>query len=235
LDPVPAALDPDTDAARRPDAALALVAAVFCVALAGLALTVGAGPLPIDLSIRDALHVGDPIPILLQGLNLAGGALVWDAGVAVLIVALVAIHRRIDAFWVAAGLFAGEALATALKLIVDRPRPPGIAVVDLVTQASFPSGHVTRTAVTLGVLVLMFASGRSRRIVASLVALAFVLAMGIARIESSEHWPTDVLGSLLLAGIVICGVAIGRDWLTSRGLGRRRLGTGDPSGVARSP
>jgi len=174
-----------------------------------LALAVGHGPLPIDGSIRDALHVGQPIPPMFEGLNAVGAATIWDPAVAVLIAGLVLARRRWAAAALAIGLAAGETLAIVVKLLVDRQRPPGPSVEDLVTQASFPSGHVTRTLVTLGLMVLLLGGTRRRRIAAGAAAVAFVGLMAIARILSGEHWPTDVLGGIQLGGIVVLGVAAG--------------------------
>ena len=174
-----------------------------------LASAVRHGPLAIDGSIRDALHVGHPIPAMFEALNAVGAATIWDPAVAVLIAALVLTRRRWAAASLAIGLIAAESLAIAVKLLVDRQRPPGPSVEDLVTQASFPSGHVTRTIVTLGLLVLLLAGRRRPRLAAAAATTAFVGLMAIARILSGEHWPTDVLGGILLGGIVVLGVAAG--------------------------
>jgi undecaprenyl-diphosphatase len=184
----------------------ALVAVICALALIILASMVGSGPLPIDNSIRDALHVGAPVPLPLDILNTIGGALVWDAGVAILLMGLLLARRRMEAVWVGGGVVAGEVLGVAIKLIVDRQRPPGIAVIDLVTQASFPSGHTTRAVVTGALLVLFWPGGPRSRIVAGIVAVVVALLMGLARIVAGEHWPTDVAGAYLLAAIVVAAV-----------------------------
>jgi len=183
-----------------------LVAVLCALALTVLASTVGSGPLPIDISVRDALRVGGPVPLPLDLLNTIGGALVWDAGVAILFAALWLAHRRTEAAWIGGGVLAGEALSVAIKLVVDRQRPPGIAVIDLVTQASFPSGHTTRAVITGALLVLFWPRGPRSRIVAGIVAVVVAVLMGLARIVAGEHWPTDVVGAYLVAAIVVAGV-----------------------------
>jgi undecaprenyl-diphosphatase len=214
--------------------AMLVVAILSGIGLAALAVAVRSGPLPIDMSIRDTLHVGAPVPGLLQGLNVIGGALVWDLLVAVLATVLLVAHRRIGALWMVGGLLVGETLATTVKLIVERPRPPGINVVALVTQASFPSGHVTRVAVTGAMIVLLWPWGGRSRILASAVAVAIAILMGLARIVAGEHWPSDVLGAYLVAGIVAAGVATTHAWFTASGRVRlRRMEAGRNDG--RSP
>jgi membrane-associated phospholipid phosphatase len=196
----------------------ALIVAVLCaIALVVLASMVGGGPLPIDVAIRNALHVGDPVPLPLDVLNVIGGALVWDPLVAVLMVALWLGSRRADAIWIGAGVLVAETLATATKVIVDRPRPPGIAVIDLVSQASFPSGHVTRVVVTGALVALLWRTGRRNWIVATVLVVVLGIAIGLARILAGEHWPTDVAGGYLLAGSVIAGTVAARGRLSGRG------------------
>jgi undecaprenyl-diphosphatase len=216
--------------------ALALIAILCAVGLVVLGVAVGRGPLPVDLTVRDALHVGDPVPALLDALNVAGGALVWDVGVAVVVGALFLAQRRIDAVWLAGAVLAGEALDTGIKLLVDRPRPPGVAVSDLVTQASFPSGHVTRTAITLAlVVVLLMPRARPMRFLASGGALVVTILMGLARIESGEHWPTDVLGAFFLAAFVVAVAIALRARFSRSAPVPLDQGTSDPSSAARSP
>lgn len=193
------------------------VAALCALALVVLSTLVGGGPLPIDLTIRDTLHVGGPVPLPLDVLNTIGGALVWDSIVAVIVVALWLGSRRFEALWIGSGVLVAEGLATAIKLVVDRPRPPGIAVVDLVTQASFPSGHVTRVVVTGALVALALATGPRARIVAAGAVVILGVLMGIARVVAGEHWPTDVAGAWLLAGAVIGGAVAVRDRLRGRG------------------
>jgi membrane-associated phospholipid phosphatase len=208
---------PASDDVAASQRGAAIVAVLCAIALVVLASMVGSGPLPIDVAIRNALHVGDPVPLPLDVLNVIGGALVWDPLVAVLMVALWLGSRRADAIWIGAGVLVAETLATATKLIVDRPRPPGIAVIDLVSQASFPSGHVTRVVVTGALVALLWRTGRRNWIVATVLVVVLGIAIGLARILAGEHWPTDVAGGYLLAGSVIAGTVAARGRLSGRG------------------
>jgi membrane-associated phospholipid phosphatase len=179
------------------------IAVLFAIALVVLGSMVGSGPLPVDLSIRDALHVGGPVPLPLDLFNTIGDPLVWDGAVALLVAALWLRGRRIEAAWIGGGLAIAELVATAIKVVVDRPRPPGIVVTDWITQASFPSGHATRAAATGILLVIFWPFGRRSGLLVGLVALVAVVVaglMGLARIVAGEHWPTDILGAYLLVG-----------------------------------
>jgi len=193
----------------------AILAALCALGLVVLSALVGSGPLPVDVAIRGALHVGEPVPLPLAILNVIGGALIWDPMLAVIVAALWLGGRRLEALWIGAGALVAEALATGIKLVVDRPRPPGIAVIDLVTQASFPSGHVTRVVVTAALIAIVWPAGPRTRIAATIAVVALGILIGLARIVAGEHWPTDVAGAYLLAGTVIAGALAIRLWLTT--------------------
>lgn len=186
----------------------AALGAVSAVAFVGLAVTVGHGPLQIDDAIRGLVHPGGPLPPVLEGLDIVGGGIVWNAGVVALALGLLLAGRRREALFLAAGVLIGEVVATATKLIVDRPRPPGVAVQDLVTQASFPSGHATRAAITAALLVILLARGSGTRAIGAIAAIVLAGLMGAARVVSGEHWPTDVLGAWLLSAAVIAAVLV---------------------------
>ena len=184
----------------------AAAAALFAIAFAVLAIAVVGGPLPIDDAIRNALGVGRSVPLLFDVLNDVGGAITWDFGVAILTVLLVLGGRRREAVWLGGAVLLGEALSTAAKLVVGRERPPGIAVQDLVTQASFPSAHATRALITGALLVLLLTRARRWRTIGAIGVPALAVLMGLARILSGEHWPTDVVGGDLLGGAIVAAI-----------------------------
>jgi membrane-associated phospholipid phosphatase len=185
-----------------------LLIGVLClVSLAVLGLAAAPGPLPIDVSIRAQLHAGESVPPLLQTFNDVGQPLIWDSAVAVLVAALVIARQRVEAGWIGGGLVLGEVLATIVKVIVDRPRPPGVSVGDFITQASYPSGHVTRAALTGALILLVWRGPGWSRLVVAVVAVVVAVVMGLARIVAGEHWPTDVAGAYLLVGAIAAAPA----------------------------
>jgi membrane-associated phospholipid phosphatase len=96
----------------------------------------------------------------------------------------------------------GGAIEQLFKFLVGRPRPRGI-------NWGFPSGHVT-AATTFAVLLLYTLSREpvSPRARGVLIVLAAVLVgtVGFARVILNAHWPSDVLGGVLLgAGCAAAG------------------------------
>lgn len=90
-----------------------------------------------------------------------------------------------------------------VKALVGRPRPnplePGEA-------GSFPSGHTVHAVLFLGVVWSLVAprlpERRHRQALAALFVVG-VLLTGLSRIYLGRHWPSDVLGGLLVGSIAL--------------------------------
>ncbi len=133
--------------------------------------------------------------------------------------ALFVLGRRLDALWFALAITA-DGLAVLIKIAFGLPRPPGGELLDLFggTSYAYPSGHVARTVVLLGLLawVALRELPRLRRPFAAptvmLAVVGGVALMGVARIGAGQHWPSDVLGGALL-GVAWLAVVM---WLDRR-------------------
>ena len=115
------------------------------------------------------------------------------------------------AVWAVITVAIGWALGNLVKQLVGRARP---VVEDAVTHLpgySFPSGHSTNTTVAaIALLVLLWPLWRRRgRAVATAVAVAGALVVGLDRVLLGVHFPSDVLGGYLLGGAVALGSALG--------------------------
>jgi membrane-associated phospholipid phosphatase len=109
----------------------------------------------------------------------------------------------------------------AIKELVNRERPTGARLVRG-TGPSFPSGHPLATAASWGLLPLVAALYTKRRVVWWSIAIGvWTLAVLVAasRVVLGVHWPSDVVGSLLLA---IIGVAVAEQFVdTTHSFGGR--------------
>jgi undecaprenyl-diphosphatase len=209
VDPSPADVGPE--AASFSARVLVAVALMLGAALAALALAVGSGPTDFDLQaarLLQPLNAGVTGAIV-AAVTVIGTPLVWDSAIALAGVVLWVRGHRFAAVVLVAGVLAADAGATAVKLVVDRSRPPGVVVVDLITQASFPSGHMTRAVVTGGLAVYLLPPDRRglNRLVAAVAAAGAVL-MGVARVAVGEHWFTDVLGATLFGVLAVVLIAL---------------------------
>lgn len=98
----------------------------------------------------------------------------------------------------------------AIKNMVDRPRPDPSLIERRATftSESFPSGHVLGGTV-LFLLAAWLIAGRLPagwpRVVTWAIAVAACALGGIANVYEGVHWPSDVLGGYLWAGVLLVG------------------------------
>jgi membrane-associated phospholipid phosphatase len=125
-------------------------------------------------------------------------------GVAIL--ALARQQRRVAATFMLA--LAGTALVSAiLKALIGYARPMD-AIIG-VHEASFPSGHMLSGTVVYGLLAALLLSsrvGRGARALGITVLLLIIVGIGLSRLYLGVHWPSDLLGSLALALMVLASL-----------------------------
>ena len=87
--------------------------------------------------------------------------------------------------------------SSGLKLLFARQRPAMVPHLDAVTSLSYPSGHASHNLALWMMIALLLAPGRRWAIPG---AIMIALMIGLSRIVLGVHWPTDVLGGLMLGG-----------------------------------
>jgi membrane-associated phospholipid phosphatase len=194
----------------RPGARLPLLAAALCVA-AFVTLLLGAyllGPVErLDATALHGLgalrgswadsvahllpHLADPLPlvVILAAICAAG----WALG------------RRRQAIAAAALVAGANVVAQMLKVALAHPRVQAVGVEPLGPEA-FPSGHAT-ASMSVALAAVLVAPARWRATVASLAA-AYVIGVCTSILVLGWHFPSDVIGGLLVAsGVFFCVVA----------------------------
>jgi undecaprenyl-diphosphatase len=194
----------------RSVAAAGAIGIGLAAAFVWLGLIVRSGPTPFDtavVAVVDSVANGW-VRSVLDTFSYVGMPIVWDTAVVVIGVVIAFRGRRRDAVGLVGWLLVAEIAAEVAKIVFDRTRPGGVAVSDLITQASYPSGHVARTVVALGLLAFLVTSRPRARALAVAVAVVLSLVMGAARVAAGEHWPTDVMGGFLLSGVILAAAAV---------------------------
>lgn len=124
---------------------------------------------------------------------------------AVLVIGLVLwrrFHRPLIAAQLLAVCVGPLSLNAAMKHVLDRPRPALFPLRGMFAWASYPSGHlILTTALYFTIAGLLYRDRRWRW--PFLVAPLIVLLTAYSRLYLAVHWPTDVIG----------GVLIGITWL----------------------
>lgn len=106
-----------------------------------------------------------------------------------------------EALFLAGNLVLTGLLVVLLKNIYQRPRP---SLEHLVVEHgfSFPSGHALAAGLVLGSLLILVTQGISstgRRRLLQVVLVSLILLLPLSRVYLGVHYPSDVLGSLLLS------------------------------------
>jgi len=175
--------------------------------------------LPIDVRITtfiQGLNWG-PIVYPMELINVTAGYWQVLAGV-IAIVALFVVERR--AGWLMLIGSVSSLLDNVIKLLVSRQRPT-VDLVHILTPASgfsYPSGH----AVFFTWMSFMLAVSLAPRIkpvyrpAIWLVATTVIVLTCIARVWAGDHWPSDVIGGVLLgAGWSALVLWLPERWLPS--------------------
>jgi undecaprenyl-diphosphatase len=155
-----------------------------------------------------------------RDLTALGGVTVLALVVMAVIGYLLLARKRRAAVLVIVAVAGGLIISTAIKRIVNRPRPPREYQSAYVFTASFPSGHSMLSAVTyltLGALLAQVTRGRVLKVYFVLIAVLVTFLVGVSRVYLRVHWPTDVLAGWTggLVWSMLC-LSVSR-WLQRRG------------------
>ena len=153
-----------------------------------------------------------------------------------IILALLVARQLSAAIAAVVASFGADLANVTINSLVARPRPHNvhIHVVANLGLHSYPSGHVTHVVTFYGFLLYLtihFERDHQRWApllwVVRVICLYFLIFIGPSRVLEGEHWPSDVLGSYLLASLMLVvaialyhallrGFARLHDWLAMR-------------------
>jgi membrane-associated phospholipid phosphatase len=145
----------------------------------------------------------EPLVDFAKVLSFLGGTICnWSIRIAV--IAILAWRRQwlhLTAFVLAVAC--SEVLIGPLKVLYDRPRPPG--GLTGTSGGSFPSGHAIGAAVTaVGLVIVLLPPGHTRWTWERRAAF-YASLMALSRTYLGVHWLSDVVEGVLIG----CALAIG--------------------------
>ncbi len=143
------------------------------------------------------------LTLIAHSLSVLGRTIVIAPLALVVAVLLVRSGRVVDAILVIVSAVGALILYSAVKALVERPRPP-IHHLEAASNWSFPSGHATTSSAFYLALALVLSAGHPRARGLA-IAAAGVLFAGIAfsRVYLAVHYPADVVAGMLL-GVLWC-------------------------------
>jgi membrane-associated phospholipid phosphatase len=163
---------------------------------------------PLDIAIATGVRAL-PVPLeVWADVSMLGDKPLIGIGTATS-VALLAAGRPRQALLVGGVLVGAMVLTGTTKVLVDRPRPRNVHIVE--TGLAFPSGHALNSLATYGIIALLtWRSGLSPSARGGLVLalVALVPLIGASRVALGDHWPSDVLGGWLAGSALVAVVAV---------------------------
>ena len=154
-------------------------------------------------------HASAPLTTIMKALTMLGSSVVMTP-LAILALAVCYIRREFHALKILAATFAGALmLEFLLKLAFRRPRP--VPFFDLPTPASFsfPSGHALFSfCFFAGIAALLSPrlARRGARFALWVVAIAFIVGIGLSRVYLGVHYPSDVLAGYAAGAVWVATV-----------------------------
>ena len=125
---------------------------------------------------------------------------------------LLARADRAGAVVLVASSFAAAILTEATKRLQERPRPDLVPKLVDVTGLSYPSGHSLASSavyLTAAFVLVRHVDTLRERIAAVVFTAMIVLSIGASRVYLGVHYPSDVLGGILLGtslGLLLAAV-----------------------------
>jgi undecaprenyl-diphosphatase len=179
------------------------LAAVTAASFAWLALAISAaGPMPLDVTLRAAIHerANPSLTLAMKSLTqLGGGWFLFPLG-ALIVWRLHSAGRRRESALFAVAVLGANILDEAMKLVFHRPRPIPWFDYPQPGTFSFPSGHSFVSFcfyLSLAEILIQDEWPLARKLAIWTAAVLMTLAIGFSRAYLGVHYPTDVLAGYI--------------------------------------
>ncbi|MFD6101227.1 phosphatase PAP2 family protein [Nocardia salmonicida] len=195
---------------RRTPRVLALMATAAVLIIA-LTWEVTSGVSRMDTAVLDWMiaHRGEPLTSITTVITDLGSTLSMTI-LASFTVGVFALRRNLPvAALVAVTSLGAGVLVWVIKRLVGRQRPPEASRLVFEPSLSYPSGHTLGSTVVVGIVAIVLVPRITKhwvRSTATVLAVAFPIAVGLSRIYLGVHWTTDVLAGWIigLLWLVLC-------------------------------
>jgi membrane-associated phospholipid phosphatase len=191
------------------------LAVVLLALFAILSVAVNAGVFNIlDRRLLDTAQVpsGTALDAFMVTTSLLGSVEVTGVFIVAIVARALLRRRRLVAAAVVplVILIGASLIEVAGKALIHQPSPPESLVrgprvgIGVATAYSFPSGHMVRSTMIYGLVTLRLLPQRGLVHWPWIYVLLIVL-VGYSRVYLGHHWPTDVVGGMLLGAAALAG------------------------------
>ena len=133
------------------------------------------------------------------------GSTKWIVLLSVVLFAMFMFYKKkAYAYSCAALIIVSTLINNGIKLIIQRPRPEYISVVE--HSFSYPSGHTMASATLYGLLIYYLMKSnivKKYKVIYGCLLGLLILLVGISRIYLGAHYFSDVFGGILLSGAIV--------------------------------
>src|SRR5579859_6796379 len=145
----------------------------------------------------------------LIGSNLGATQDILIVGVVSCVVFLAVTRRWRPVVFLAVVMFGELAAFLTIAAVVKRPRPDVHHLDSRLPTSAFPSGHMAATTcLYVGIAILVIGHARGWwRYLFLIPAIVMPIMIALARMYRGEHHPTDILASVLFAGLWLTAAA----------------------------
>ena len=122
----------------------------------------------------------------------------------ILFIIFIILKQKDKAFKTAGAIIISTIINNIIKIIIQRPRPEYITVVE--KTFSYPSGHTMASTTLYGILLYLLLKSnlnKTYKIGFGIILGNLPLLVGISRIYLGAHFFTDVFGGYLLSGLIL--------------------------------
>lgn len=205
-------------AGRRRTSLIVWEVCALSLSLLTAAVTARSGPFAVDVSMAAWVehHRTDALIGVMTVVSLAGSLVAVVSVGAVAAVDAVRRHRFSPLAFIVLTTAGASQIDQAMKVLIGRDRPAPPIAVQHFNEYAFPSGHATTSAALWGAVAWVVARNASPRVhkAAAGAWTSVVLSVAASRVVLGAHWPSDVLGGILLG----TGCVAGAVWISQRHL-----------------
>lgn len=122
----------------------------------------------------------------------------------ILFIIFMILKQKDKAFKTAGAIIISTIINNIIKIIIRRPRPEYITVVE--KTFSYPSGHTMASTTLYGILLYLLLKSnlnKTYKIGFGIILGNLPLLVGISRIYLGAHFFSDVFGGYLLSGLIL--------------------------------